>query len=64
MKHGIIEDQAYSTMACIYPNNKYVTFNKARHSGGYGWIFLIILNHRWKRSYPCIPYFVSFLWLY
>ena len=36
MKHGIIEDQAYSTMACIYPNNKYVTFNKAKHSGGYG----------------------------
>ena len=48
MKHGIIKVQAYSTMACIYPNNKYVTFNKARHSGGYGWSFLIILNHRLK----------------
>ena len=39
MKHGIIKVQAYSTMACIYPNNKYVTFNKARHSDEYGWFF-------------------------
>ena len=39
MKHGIIEDQAYSTMACIYHNNMYTTFNIARHSGGYGWFF-------------------------
>ena len=36
MKCGIIELQAYSTMAYIYPNNMYVTFNKPRHSGEYG----------------------------
>ena len=39
MKCGIIKVQAYSTMACIYPNNMYVTFNKLRHSGEYGWFF-------------------------